>query len=407
MLDQDSPAIGRFDKSFLIHMIRDFFIILVIVTALEFSVKAGLVWWNWSSDGETEAEIVADDLAENVRAIMRNEGGPFAARTMYPILERNWTDLGYAIAIEPSEATVRSIEEGFAFVPEGIPAGDWPEGRYKSASLEIEAESFCLTCHTQAAVGAVLGTVTVRNYLAEDFALWAKDVQLTAGLAVAKIVLHSLLLFLILRARLEPLMRLRATVSTLARAYGGLDHRAEIRTADEFGVLARDLNLFLDRITRLVAELDDVLARVVKVHGDIVTVQSDLRAHIDGVVMGIHRLERDAMLAAKREPRLSNAWFDAMGGAIADLDTALAALPDSPDAAVLLDDLRAVVRNAEAQLAGSEKMFEGLASLGDDSESLRGAMSEMTRLEERMQSIIETCGVLVRRIRPEPGKPAE
>ena len=402
MLDQNSPAIGRFDKSFLIHMIRDFFVILVLVTAVEFAIKAGLVWTNYLTRGEAEASAVAADLAENVRDIMRNEGGPVAARTLYPILERNWADLGYVIAIEPSPVTVRSIEAGFGFTPQGIPPGDWPEGTFKSVRLDIRAEPFCLACHTEASVGDVLGSVTVRNYLARDFALWFEDVQLTAGFAVGKIVLHSVLLFLILRARLEPLMGLRSVVSNLARAYGGLDHRAEIRTADEFGALARDLNLFLDRVTRLVSELDAVLQRVAAVNDDIVTIQADLRDQIDGVVGRVRRLEREAMLAAKREPRLSNAWFDAMRGTVADLEAALDGVEDRAGAGRLFEDLRAVVVNAEAQIATSEKVFESLAELGDDSERLKRAMAEMTRLEERMKSIMETCGSLVRRIRPSP-----
>ena len=36
MIDQHSSSIGRFDQSFLIHMIRDFFFVLVIVTVVEF-----------------------------------------------------------------------------------------------------------------------------------------------------------------------------------------------------------------------------------------------------------------------------------------------------------------------------------------------------------------------------------
>ena len=274
MLDQDSPSIGRFDKSFLIHMIRDFFLILVLVTVLEFAIKAALVYWNYAADGGEEARTVADDLAESVRSIMRNEGGPVAARTLYPILDRNWGDLGYAVAIEPSDVTVRSIEEGFGFTPLGIPAGNWPEGRFKRADVAITAdEAFCLACHTEAAMGDVLGTVTVRNYLARDFEIWFKDARLTLGLAMGKIVLHSFLLFLILRARMEPLLGLRSVVSNLARAYGGPNHRAEIRTADEFGALARDLNVFLDRINRLVGELDDVMRKVVAVNDDIIGVQ--------------------------------------------------------------------------------------------------------------------------------------
>lgn len=402
MISDNSPSLGRFDKSFLIHMIKDFFVILVLVTLVEFSIKAALVYWNFQTNGRQEAETVANDLAENVRSIMRNEGGPVAARTVYPILDRNWTDLGYVIAIEPAPVTVQSIEEGFGFVPEGIPAGDWPEGRFKAAEHRIAAEPFCLACHTHAEEGEILGTVTVRNYLSRDFMIWAKDIQLTAGLAVWKIVLHSVLLFLILRARLEPLMGLRSTVSNLARAYGGLHHRAEIRTSDEFGVLARDLNLFLDRVTRLIGELDDVLRKVVSVNDDIVQIQGDLRGQIDDVVSRIHRLERDAMMSAKRSPRLSNAWFDAIRGTIGDLDAALARAGDIPQAGALLEDLREVISDAEAQVQSSELVFERLAELGDNSERLRGAMAEMTRLEERMKGIIETCGTLVRRISPEP-----
>ncbi|MEM6933516.1 MAG: methyl-accepting chemotaxis protein [Pseudomonadota bacterium] len=401
MIEQSSASLGRFDKSFLIHMIRDFFLVLVLVTVLEFALKASLVYWNYATDGGREAQTVAEDLAENVRSIMRNEGGPVAARTMYPILEKNWSDLGYTVAVVPSDVTIRSIEEGFDYTPRGIPAEDWPEGSFKVATLEIEAEAYCLACHSEANVGDVLGTVTVRNYLSRDFALWFEDVKLTAGLAVGKILLHSVLLFLILRARMEPLLRLRSVVSNLARAYGGLNHRAEIRTADEFGMLARDLNLFLDRISRLIGELDQVLSRVVAVNDDIVTIQGDLRGQIDTVVSGMRQLERDAMLSAKREPRLSNEWFVAIRNSIAALDETLAKVGEMPEAASLVENLRDVVANAETQIATSERVFEGLAALGDDTEQLKGAMSEMTRLEERMKAIVETGGVLVRRLRPD------
>lgn len=407
MLRDDNPSIGRFDKSFLIHMIRDFFIILVIVTIVEFSIKAALVYYNFVVSGEEDAAVVADDLAQNVRSIMLNEGGPVAARTMYPILERNWSDLGYLIAIEPAPVTISSIEDGFGFTPQGIPAEDWPEGSFRMSQIDIEAEAFCLACHTQANEGDVLGTVTVRNYLSRDFAIWFKDVQLTAMLSAGKIVLHSFLLFLILRARLEPLMELRAVVSNLARAYGNLGHRADIRTADEFGVLARDLNLFLDRISTIVKELDAVLGKVVSANDDIIAVQGDLRRSIDAVVSDIRHLERDAMLSAKRQPRLSQDWFDAVRAQIADLDRALDAADGAGTASEVVATLRQVVGDAEAQIASSEAVFEKLAELGDQSDSLKTSMMEMTRLEERLKGIIETCGGLVRRLRPQDGQAAE
>jgi HAMP domain-containing protein len=400
MIDQNSAAIGRFDKSFIVHMIKDFFLILLLVTVIEFSIKAALVYYNYTTNGAQEAKQVSDKLADNVRSIMRNEGGPVAARTMYPILDTNWSDLGYEVAIVPTEVTVKSIEENFGFTPEGIPAGPWPDGRHKTATEEITAEPFCLSCHTAANVGDVLGTVTVRNYLAKDFALWSKDVQLSGGLAIGKILLHSVLLFLILRARMEPLIGLRSVVANLARAYGGLHHRADIRTADEFGALARDLNQFLDRISRVIGELDEVLSRVVTVNDDIVRVQGDLRQRIDSVIARLRKLERQSMLSAKGEPRLSHRWFEATRSSLlAQKEDA----QETDDTAALLDELQEVITSAEAQINNSEALFTDLADLGEESETLRDTMAEMTRLEERLKSIIETGTTLVQRVRPDTG----
>lgn len=384
-------------------MIKDFFIVLLVVTAIEFSVKASLVYYNYYFDGAQEAQVVAEDLADNVRSIMRNEGGPVAARTLYPILEENWSDLGYTIAIEPAEVTIASIEAGFDFTPRGIPADDWPDGRYQLHQTNIVAEEqFCIACHTKATVGQVLGTVTVRNYLSRDFALWFQDVRLTASLAAGKIVLHSLLLFLILRARMEPLLELRSVVSNLARAYGRLDYRAEIKTSDEFGVLARDLNMFLDRITNIVYELDSVLNKVVLANDDIIAVQGQLRTTVDDVASGIRHLERNAMLSAKKEPRLSNEWFEAVRNSIESLDDALSKAqpdPNKSSASNLLDTLRQVVANAEAQTQSSEVIFTKLADLGDKSDTLKDSTLEMIRLEERLKSIIESCSTLVSKLK--------
>jgi len=401
MREQSDPSIGRFDQSFLIHMIKDFFLVLLAVTVIEFTVKASKVYWDYEANGQSQALEVAEELADNVRSIMTNAGGPVAARTMYPILEKNWTDLGYEIAIVPSELTVQSIEKSFGYVPTGIPMAGMTESEYKSAYVDVHATEFCISCHSEASVGDSLGTVFVRNYLDRDIAAWWEAVKLTLVFAIGKILLHSILLFLILRSRLEPLLRLRAVVSRLSKAYTDLNQRAEVRTADEFGVLARDLNIFLDRINRLVQELDTVLRNVVEVNDDIVNIQGDLRAQIDKVVVNTRGIERHAMLSAKQEPRLSDAWFDATKRSVAELDAALVNANTPPEAQALLENLRSVVKNAEAQVNNSEHLYASLAQLGDEAVVLKDSMSEMIRLEERMKTIIEAGSQLVRRLRPE------
>ena len=148
MLEQSNPAIGQFDKSFLIHMIKDFFLVLLVVTLIEFALKAGKVYWDYESNGEQQALVVAKELSENVISIMTNAGGPIAVRTMYPILEDNWAELGYEIAIVPSNVTVQSIEKGFGYKPEGIPIAGMTDSEHKTAKLDVSATEFCTSCHT-------------------------------------------------------------------------------------------------------------------------------------------------------------------------------------------------------------------------------------------------------------------
>ena len=398
--EEISQSIGRFDRSFMIHMIKDFFFILLLVTILEFSLKAALVYYDFQTQAKADVENVATDITENVRSIMENEGGPVAARTLYPILERNWDDLGYNIAIEPSEETKKSINQTFDFIPKGIPADSWPDGTFKVAQIDIQAQEFCLSCHTTAKEGDILGTVIVRNYLSTNFAKWWHDVKLSSNLALGKILLHSVLLFILLRARMEPLLRLRSVVSNLARAYGGLHHRAEVRSSDEFGVLANDLNLFLDRISRLIGELDDVLRNVVTVNDDIISVQGSLRDQADSVVSRTRGLERKAVASIKREPLLSEVWFDTAKNSIADLDKALAKAGNIPKKGGLVESLKSVVVNAERQVKTSEKLFAEFSIISQETQSFQTAIVEMARLEERMKGIIETGTILVGRLQP-------
>lgn len=400
----DQTLIGQFDQSFLIHMIKDFFVILALVTVLEFGLKAALVYYEFQTNGKAKVEGVAEEIANDVRSIMLNEGGPTAARTIYPIFEKNWNDLGYSIGVEPNEVTIKSIEELFDFTPRGIPAPDMDDGTYKTAIVELKAETPCLTCHIHAEIGDALGTVIVRNYLATDFQKWLQDVWLSAGLAIGKILLHSVLLFLLLRSRMEPLLRLRAVVSRLARAYGDLNDRAEIRSSDEFGALARDLNLFLDRISRLVGELDVVLNKVVRLNNDMIDIQDQLRGDIDQLTHEIKELEYKASEGTKPSPLITKEWFEAAKGSILGLDDVLKETEKAGAGKDIVEGLRQLVSKAELQVSASESLYKDLSNLGADTEKFQSGLAEMVRLEERMNSVIETGTHLVSRLRPETVK---
>ena len=113
----------------------------------------------------------AAQLANDVKSIMLNSGGPTAVQTVYPILDRNYSDLGLSIAVEPAAVTIESMKATRGMAPQGLKPR-WAAGAHQQAAVSLQAEQFCLNCHVKAQVGEVLGTVTVRSYLAHKEAVW-------------------------------------------------------------------------------------------------------------------------------------------------------------------------------------------------------------------------------------------
>ena len=277
-----ASRIGQFEQSFMFHMIRDFFLLLLVVVALELGIRYGVVLYEFKNNEPERVDRSAQQLAADVKSIMLNSGGPTAAQTVYPILKRNYDDLGLAIAVVPAEVTVESMKLSHNMVPQGLRA-NWPVGNHNEASVTLSAEQFCLNCHVKARVGDVLGTVSVRSYLARKEAVWWHDVRLTAGVLSFNIIMHTIVLFLLLKVRMEPLLSLRSTVSGLAKGVIDLSPRARIKSQDEFGELALDLNHFLDRIALIVHDLDKMLTEVVAVGIRLGALNRHLELQLDGM----------------------------------------------------------------------------------------------------------------------------
>jgi hypothetical protein len=85
-------------------MIRDFFLLLLVVAAAEVAIRYVTLKYDFKTTEQVRVERAAQQLAEDIRAIMLNSGGPVAAQTVFPILDRNFSDLGLAIAILPSDS---------------------------------------------------------------------------------------------------------------------------------------------------------------------------------------------------------------------------------------------------------------------------------------------------------------
>ena len=271
-----------FEQSFMFHMIRDFFLLLVLVATVEMSIRYAVVRLEFANKEQARVDLAAQQLANDVKSIMLNSGGPLAAQTVYPILNRNYDDLGLSIAVIPSAVTVESMKESFKLDVKGLQP-TWKVGQHLESAVNLTAEQFCLNCHVKAKVGDVLGTVKVGSYLDRKEAAWWTEVKLTAGALSLKILVHTVLLFFLLQVRMAPLLSLRSTVSRLARGLMDLSPRAKVNGADEFGELAQDLNHFLDRINVVVTDLDQILNKVVDASGRLGSLNRNLEQTVDGL----------------------------------------------------------------------------------------------------------------------------
>ena len=271
-----------FEQSFMFHMIRDFFLLLLLVATVEMGIRYALLRYDFAIKEQARVDQAAQQLANDVKSIMLNSGGPLAAQTVYPILNRNYDDLGLSIAVVPSEVTIASMKQSFKIDAKGLQPA-WKDGPHLEATVALTAEQFCLNCHVKANVNDVLGTVKVGSYLGIKEAAWWNEVRLTAGALSLKILVHTILLFFLLKVRMAPLLSLRSTVSGLARGVMDLSPRAKVNGADEFGELAQDLNHFLDRITVVVTDLDQILSKVVDAGGRLGSLNRDLEQTVDGL----------------------------------------------------------------------------------------------------------------------------
>lgn len=360
----DSMA-GRFDRSFVIRTIRDFLLALTAIVILELGGRLALEWYHYRHQDLAATELAAERLAQDVKSIMLNRGGPVAARTIYPIIRRNHRDLGFEIAIEPTDSTKAVIQRTFGYEPEGIPP-KWSTGRHQEAIVEVRAEEFCITCHSNLSPGDVVGRVVVRKYQATRMDKWWQEARIISVVGMANVILHSIVLFVLLRIRMEPLLRLRSMLSRLAKGTFDLSQRVEARSDDEFGELATDLNHFLDRVCHLVEDLDTILGKVGAANERLTQVSGTMAEHIDSVRALAREAVGQIVAAHSDAARLSQGATAAAGDQVLQRLEALAGL---------LNDL--------------------MGEIDDDSHYL----SEIRLLEAHMKTVAQQGQVLLERIK--------
>ena len=395
---------GRFDQSFFIRMTVSFMMITIAVAAIEMGLRFGLVLYQFQQDAGENAQIAAERLADDVRTIMLNRGGPLASRTVYPILQRSLRRGGLEIAIEPSAITLTSIHKVFSFEPRGIPA-TWPTGAYREGRVELRAEEVCLSCHSDGRVGDVLGVVSVRDYLQRHVTTWWEDVRITGGVNLATIVAHSVILFFLLRSLMAPLLSLRSAVSQLAKGAAGLSTRAQVRSSDEFGELANDLNAFLDRIAHILADLERTVVKMVAVNTRLSQVTGRTKAQLVILENVMEAVRRGVVPTAAQSESLPAAELTRMESFLYTLE-ALSGIV-TPAQRAEIGEMKGRIQNLREEWERSWRWTTTLPQLVHEVHTFRHFVDEIAFLEEHLNDVVDLSKRLLDRLTVEPAaKPA-
>ena len=392
---------GRFEKSFSFHMIRDFFLLLLLVTCAELGIQYAAMVYKFQTTEQSRIDASAQGLADDIKAIMLNSGGPTAAQTIYPILRRNYEDVGLSIAVLPSDLTVKSIEQTFRFTPIGLQP-NWMAGEHIEAVTSLKSEEACLGCHIKAKVGDILGTITVRSYLEPKESAWWTQVSVMAGTMSIKIIFHTILLFLLLRARMEPMMSLRATTAALAKGVMDLSPRAKVNSADEFGELAADLNSFLDRVKLLVHDLDQILSEVMSVGDRLGTLSRGLEQQLDEMRESSSHADSEGAQRSVANQIVAAREAGAFEVLMNTLDEVIAAkFTNSADAEQLRGNLLRLKKSfltVTEAVSSSTPTPEAAPSEVSQFLVISQSLREMTVLEGSMQKVAESGQRLIDRL---------
>ena len=73
-----------FEQSFMFHMIRDFFLLLLLVATVEMGIRYALMRYDFAIKEQARVDQAAQQLANDVKSIMLNSGGPLAAQSKRP-----------------------------------------------------------------------------------------------------------------------------------------------------------------------------------------------------------------------------------------------------------------------------------------------------------------------------------
>lgn len=201
---------------------------------------------------------------------------------------------------------------------------------------------------------------------------------------------------------MEPLLSLQSMIAVLAKSGTRLSHRAPVKSHDEFGELARDLNLFLDRVSQILDDLGGVLTKIVALNRRLTQVHDQMAQHFRTVGERMSDVTRQAFEGQRGDPVLSEEWVESVD-AVMSVVQALrkgGELTRKQDESIerVVSQLREFAHRAQTVLGRYENVGTGLIDLSGNIGDFSHWLEEMAIIEQRMQGISEQGQTLLERL---------
>ncbi|MAR90945.1 MAG: HAMP domain-containing methyl-accepting chemotaxis protein [Pseudomonadota bacterium] len=213
--------------------------------------------------------------------------------------------------------------------------------------------SNCLACH-QVAEGTVLGAARIRFSLAARDAAIDRELMINAGinflvLLVGLVIIH----FIIVRAVVRPLTRLKDTMQTIGEQ-ADLRPRVALGANDEFRQVGLATNMMLDRFQPAIHDLASTTDSLTQCAEDLAQVTRETR-------QGVDEQQRELEQLARSTNELSSA-ADEVARNAADAEGAAAQAQDNANAGTerVTHVAQAIARLAQ-QVGGATEVVKQLA----------------------------------------------
>ena len=244
--------------------------------------------------------------------------------------------------------------------------------------------------------GSVAGMVFIGNPLSRILGISVSLFRYIAPATLAFVVVLLVVFFLMIRAIvINPLNAVANAVHNLASGNADLTYRLDVRKGDELGMIARDVNVFMELMQRLVLELKDThesLARIGDSLGtnahESASAIAEIMANIEGVR---HQSESQSKSVATTDTVVASSI-----GAVTKLDSSIASQAAGiTQSSAAIEEMVGNIGSVSGSVQKMNSRFSELVTTTEDGRSRLDAVDERVKgIATQSQLLIEANSII-------------